>query len=105
MYPKILTRTIVRALIKYTASETARKEDETVGLVINILGALTENADTRSWLTLPGRILLLRMDLPAGDYNINLEFRNASGTIVAGQTLTDVHIQAERWTVLNRRVF
>jgi hypothetical protein len=104
-YPKILTRTIVRALIKYTASETARKEDETVGFVVNILGALTEKADTRSWLTLPGRILLLRMDLPAGDHNINLEFRDTSGTIVAGQTLTDVHIQADHWTVLNRRVF
>ncbi len=104
-YPKILTKTIVRALVKYTASEAARKEDETVGLLVNLLGALSEKADTRSWLTLPSRILLLRMDLPPGDYDVDLEFRDSDGTIIAGQTLTGVHIEAGRWEVYNRRIF
>jgi len=104
-YPKILIRTIVRALIKYAASNAAGKEDETVGLLVNLLGILTERADTRSWLTLPGQILLLRMDLPPGDYDINLEFQDAGNNIIAGQTLTGVHIDAGRWVVYNRRIF
>lgn len=104
-YPKILVRTIVRALIKYAASNAAGKEDETVGLLVNLLGMLTERADTRSWLTLPGQILLLRMDLPPGDYDIDLEFRDAGNNIIAGQTLTGIHIEAGRWVVYNRRIF
>ena len=104
-YPKVLVRTIVRALIKYAASHAAGKEDETVGLLVNLLGILTERADTRSWLTLPSQILLLRMDLPPGDYDIDLEFRDAGNNIIAGQTLTGVHIEASRWVVYNRRIF
>jgi len=45
------------------------------------------------------------MDLPPGDYDIDLEFRDAGNNIIAGQTLTGVHIEAGRWVVYNRRIF
>jgi len=104
-YPKILLRTIFRALLKYTASEQARKEDQNLGLLFNIAGSLSERADTRSWLTLPCRISMIRMDLPPGDYDFDLEFWNAQGSVVGGETLHQIHIAENSWTFFNRRVF
>ncbi len=104
-YPRILTRTIARGLVKFAASEAARHQDENLGLLVNLFGALTERADTRSWLTLPGTILMLRIDLPPGRHTLDLEFRDGSGAIVAGQTLTGIDIAAGRWTILNKRIF
>jgi len=105
VYPKILVRTLIRALVKYGISEAARKEDENLGMIVNLFGMLTERADTRSWLSLPGEISILRLDLPPGQYDLDLEFRDTSGRIIGGETLVGVHIEEGRWCLFNRRVF
>ena len=49
----ILTRTLIRALGKYLLFRQANKENETLGLLVNLAGVVSEQADTRSWKTLP----------------------------------------------------
>lgn len=104
-YPKVLTKTIVRALVKWAASEGARREDEVAGALVNLAGVLTERADTRSWLTLPSVIALARLDLPPGRYDLEVSYRDAAGRLVASEVLTGVEVVAGDWSFYSRRVF
>jgi hypothetical protein len=104
-YPRILTKTIARALVKWGASEVARNEDEVAGALVNLMGILSERADTRSWLTLPDSIALVRLDLPPGTYDLDVDYRDAGGRVIASETLAGVRIEAGRWSVFSRRVF
>lgn len=70
-----------RALMKFLAAEKAKnelkkKEDK----LVNILGSIaldlaigaTEQADVRTWRTLPAEFQLARLNLPPGDYAISV---------------------------------
>jgi len=76
--PGLIAKAIARNVIKNAVANQAGKESETLELAINIAGALFENADTRSWRTLPDTIYITRLSLPAGvhDVTINIRERN-----------------------------
>jgi len=69
----VMFRAVVRALIKYGAKRKADKKNAALGTFVNIVGAATEAADTRSWSTLPGKIMMARLVLPAGRWNLQLD--------------------------------
>ena len=60
-----------------------------------IWNLVSENADLRSWLTLPSDAQILRTTLPAGSYKLALQHPMAGGP-----TYTDVNITAAGKTVL-----
>jgi uncharacterized protein len=72
-----------RAVLKFLAAEKAKAKFSEKGenLFVNILGSLavdiavgaTEQADIRSWRTLPAQIQLARFELPEGSYDVSLE--------------------------------
>jgi hypothetical protein len=70
----------VKSLAAEAAEETMEEvtgdEDgclsEGTGLLVSILGSATENADLRSWLTLPGRIYIARLALPPGQQPVEV---------------------------------
>jgi hypothetical protein len=101
---QLLFKTFVRALAKYAATRAAEKQDETAGLVVNILGAVTERADTRSWLTLPDRLAVARLRLPPGRHALEVEYLDAEGRLVLSQT-EEVEVVDGGWLFLNRRLF
>lgn len=77
----IYAKTIARALVKYAAAEKledeAKEDDdeeggEVVGVLANIVNALTERADTRAWLSLPHRIWMARLRLPPGTHEVKI---------------------------------
>jgi hypothetical protein len=104
--PTILFRTILRGLTKYLASRGAEKVGgKNVGLLANLFGAATETADTRSWLTLPGQIHVLRIPLPPGAHDIKVELLGADGRVAAERTLTGITVKPGEWTFESRRVF
>jgi hypothetical protein len=83
-----------RALLKFLASEAAKKEwkkdgDETgnffKSLLVDIAVDATEQADVRTWRTLPNQLLLVRLDLPPGTHNFTLTGRNPSRSLLADQ--------------------
>lgn len=101
---QMLFRTFLRALVKYAASETVKNQDETAGAVVNLLGVLTERADTRCWLTLPDRLSVARFRLPPGRHELRLEYLDSAGSIVSSETET-IEVVDGGFTFLSRRSF
>lgn len=104
--PTIFFKTILRGLTKYLASRGAKDAGgELAGWVANIFGAVTESADTRGWLTLPAEVHLVRLSLPAGVHDLQVELADRDGRAMGTQTLAGVEVRAGDWTFLSRRVF
>jgi hypothetical protein len=92
--PVIATRQLIRALAKGASSHAAKKQFGDLGnFGMNVINSITEQADLRSWLTLPSNAQILRASLPAGLHRIVA--RHASGG-----TTTDVEILPNGKTLL-----
>ena len=61
---KILAATVVRSVAKYQLVREARRSGELGGLIANIAGLLSEQADVRSWNMLPSSIQVARLVAP-----------------------------------------
>ncbi len=104
--PTIFFKTILRGLTKYLASRGAGKAGGDLGkLAMTLFGAVTETADTRSWLTLPEKIHLTRLSLPAGVYELQVELLDRQGRSAGEFTVPGVEVRAGDFTFLNRRAF
>ncbi|MGL5813320.1 MAG: COG3014 family protein [Aeromonas sp.] len=71
--PGMLTRQALRLLAKEQLRRSAAKEGGDVGnLVVGIFNALSERADTRSWLTLPAEASSWQAMVPPGEVILTL---------------------------------
>lgn len=78
--PAMLVRQVLRARAKYEMQKQATKQGGIGGqFIANIYNLVSEQADLRSWLTLPGNAQGLRLTLPAGTRN--LEFASVTGSL------------------------
>jgi hypothetical protein len=101
--PVIVARAIARAATKYvmkkSAEDKAGKKHEAlgdvVGAIANIAGAVTEQADTRSWHLLPAGISVVRVRLAPGRHRLNVD----------GIDLGEIDVAAGRTNVISRRVW
>ena len=104
--PIILIRTLVRTLLKYwTASQVQKKGGKVLGIVANLAVALTEQADTRSWRTLPNQIFMVRMPLPAGTHTLKYSFLDANGQVHRSVPGPDIEIYPNQITFWNHRTY
>ena len=72
--PILLTRQVVRAVSKTLAQQAARQKFGDAGQLGMIMYSLiSENADLRSWLTLPENVQILRVNLPVGEQRLRLQ--------------------------------
>ncbi len=92
--PAITARALARAVVKYRAAREAGKRDQGLGLLVNIAGFISEQADTRSWSTLPQRIYLARRFLPPGRHDISVRLLGRAGQVLAQKQFTGVAIEA-----------
>lgn len=77
----IVARTVGRAMTKYAMTrgiekEAAKKDSglgKLAGVLANLGGAITEQADTRSWHFVPAAVSLVRVTLPAGTHRISVD--------------------------------
>jgi hypothetical protein len=76
--PGIVVRTIIRAVGKSVVQKQAQKAGLVGGLVATIATVVTEQADERSWRTLPERVSIARATLPHGTQTV--EFQTGAGT-------------------------
>jgi hypothetical protein len=104
-YGMIVFKTILRGLTKYLATAQVEKKDKFMGLVANLFNVATETADTRSWLTLPEQIQLLRTRLPAGVHDLTVDLLDGSGRSLGTVVIPAVTVRAGDWTFINHRVF
>ena len=103
--PIILFRTLLRAVGKYLIYRKANTENEALGLLVNLAGVVTEQADKRSWQTLPNQIFMVRMPLPAGTHTLNLSFLDESGQTRGRDSVPDIKINSNRITFWNHRTY
>jgi len=81
--PVIMTRAIARAVIKHESQEKVEEErGKLAGFLATVINVATEQADTRSWTTLPQTIQLARVNLPEGKNKVSISIHNASGAVV-----------------------
>jgi len=82
----------IRATVKGVATYQARKEGGPLaGLAANIATAVTEQADLRSWLTLPADIQIAKVHLKPGRHSLRLVVRHGRG----GHTERVVHLDVQ----------
>lgn len=105
-YNKILISSAVRAGIKFLITKTAQKKtkekDDTIGMIVDILftslSTATENADTRSWFTLPDQIREANVLVEEGKHEITLQLLDINNKVLDEHTLKDVQINRGRHT-------
>ena len=102
--PRAIFRAILRGLLKYSAKKSADKEDGTLGFLVNLVGAMTERADTRNWSTLPERIFVSHLALPEGTWKVDVDVFNPMGRRVAWLSVPDVQVTAGERRFLNYRL-
>jgi hypothetical protein len=77
--PGIVKRTAIRAVLKTLAQyETSKKAGKFAGLLASGASVISEQADERSWRSLPSRVSIARAILPVGE--LPLEFTTDVGT-------------------------
>lgn len=83
--PILLARQTVRAVSKFLAQQAAKEKFGAAGqLGMMAFSVISENADLRSWLTLPENVQILRVSLPAGPQQLRLQSPNSLlGTEIA----------------------
>ncbi len=101
----ILLRTLLRAVGKYLLYREANKQHEALGILANLAGAVTEQADTRSWQTLPNQIFMVRMPLPVGTHTLDLSFLGENGQVRGRDSVPDIKIYPNRITFWNHRTY
>jgi hypothetical protein len=73
-----IARLAVKAGIAEAGESLVREatDDETlaegVGFILSLVGASTERADLRAWLTLPAQIHMARLVLPRGEHRLEV---------------------------------
>jgi uncharacterized protein len=88
---------LLRLAVKQAAEQSLRKENEGLGALLGLLGAATEQADTRNWQTLPHTIGYTRVQLPEGRHQLSLELLLPSNNV--GRTLSlEANIRPGRTT-------
>ena len=101
---QILFKTFLRALLKYAATEAVERQDATAGAIANLLGVLSERADTRCWLTLPNQLSVARLRLPPGRHEVRVEYLDRDGAVILAETEA-LEIVDGGWVFINRRSF
>lgn len=92
--PAMLVRQVLRARAKYELQKQAAKQGGVGGqFLANLYNLVSEQADLRSWLTLPANAQAARLELPPGTRTIELE--GAGGTLALPVT-----VRAGRTTLL-----
>lgn len=94
--PEIAVRQIIRATAKGVMAVEARRMGGELGLLTaSLWNYISENADLRSWLTLPSNAQILRAAVPPGSYRLALQHPMASAI-----TYLDVEVPAGGKTVV-----
>lgn len=91
---RIIAKTVARVVAKQVAIHQIAGMDErgrgqTIKILLNLINAALEQADTRSWRTLPGEIRMAQVFVPAGTYSVEV-----TGCRQSPAALGDIQVNA-----------
>jgi hypothetical protein len=102
----ILLKSILRAISKYALTKAAGDaKGELAGGLVNLFTAATEKADTRSWITLPGSIQVVRLLVEPGTHDVELECYDSAGNLEETASFEAVEVGAGEVKFLSHRTF
>ncbi|SEA25799.1 hypothetical protein SAMN05660420_01629 [Desulfuromusa kysingii] len=85
---RIIAKESLRVAAKEAiAQSVGNKNDAAAEAIVRVALFLLEEPDTRSWQTLPGRLTLVRIPLPAGRHKLQLE---VDSTALNGRQIIDL---------------
>ncbi len=76
---RVFAKSAARVAAKKALVKDLQKSDGLAGVLLEGLFFLLEEADTRSWRTLPAHLSLLRIRLPSGNHSIVVASRQSKG--------------------------
>lgn len=79
---KLLAKSSLRASLKHNVTEQITDENELAGALIGALFFILEEADTRSWTTLPAHLSIVRVPLKAGVHTVVVTSLNGTGKVL-----------------------
>ena len=86
----LMLRQVLRAKVKYEMQQKASEQGQLGGFLATLYNIISEQADLRSWLTLPNTAQAFYHEFPAGAQEISLQSLNKQHTlevnIIAGHT-------------------
>ncbi len=109
---RIRAKTIARAVIKFALSQKiASKVEKKKGKgaawltkkLLQAVSSATELADKRFWQTVPDRIFMTRLVLPAGTHTLHLTFKDSKGAVVSNRDLEDITVKSGKKTFVTVR--
>lgn len=77
--PGIMARAMIRVVAKKQAAHNAGKDDAFAGFIVELAGQLTEQADTRSWTSLPATIQIARITVMSGEHQLTVSAMESKG--------------------------
>ncbi len=98
--PMLVARAAGRNVARYQVTRQVEQESPLVAFLLNIAGAFADNADTRSWRTLPDRIRLARLHLEPGVYDLHVELPGRT----AGASVETVQLAPGDLIVISRHL-
>lgn len=113
---RIRAKAIARAVAKFTAGKVAQKggqaEGGVAGALIAVAGkawnvgnAIAEEADKRSWVTLPGRVTVSQMFVEPGTVEVIIEYLLANGRPAGGKQTRTIDVKAGETVFIATRTF
>ena len=104
--PGILVRQTLRATTKYNLQKKANDDFGPVGAIITqLFNLVSEQADLRSWLSLPAYAQATRLMLPPGEHRIELSAPGGGASLtvpVVEQGVTVIHVVATPGRLITR---
>jgi hypothetical protein len=115
--PGIAVKAVARAVVKYGLAEgvgrgahaaAGKDAGPLVGIIVGSLAkawaVASEEADKRSWRTLPDEIQIARLWVPAGDYQIQMQSTSRQGGIAGRESSRTISIHSGEARVMMERV-
>lgn len=103
--PSIVIRQALRVWAKDQLRKEAAKGDDVGNLLFNVWNTLTEQPDTRSWLTLPGEIYSASAVVEPGEQKMKINGQDYTFSVEAGRTaLVWLSRQGESSTIWHKQL-
>ncbi|MBI5192217.1 MAG: hypothetical protein HZA08_02110 [Nitrospirae bacterium] len=106
---KAVARAAVKKVLAVAIQQRAEKEGGPMagllaGVVANAAAFATEQADKRSWRTLPDEIQLARITAPPGTYDVHIKYIGKNGGVLSQKVIPNITIKTGEKKFLSNRI-